>query len=110
MKLYKATYNIGFFETGFSPRYITQYVLAPDFQTAAKLAETSEEITSESGGSGHPIIGDRSNMLFKLEEIASEISDFQETANLCNIGSHMFSIVDKKLFKVDLLAVGLIQE
>lgn len=110
MKLYKATYKpISWSDPGLSSAII-QYILAPDFQAAAKLAETREKITNKSGGSGNPIIGDMSNTLSNLEEIAFEVSDFHNTAKLYNIGSHMFSIVDNKLLKVELLAVKVIQE
>jgi hypothetical protein len=109
MKLYKATYAIKWSDSVVA-KELSQYILAPDFQTAGKLAETSKRITSKSGGSGNPIVGDISGMLLKVEEIASDVSDFQNAAKLADIGSYMFSIVDTRLLKVELLAINVIQE
>lgn len=109
MKLYKATY-IFRWSSSVRAEEISQYILAPDFQTAVKLAETSKEITNGSGGSGHPIIGDVSDALLKVEQIADDVCDFLTTIKLTEIGSHMFCIVDKRLLKVELLAIDIIQE
>jgi hypothetical protein len=98
MKLYKATYNIKWDPVG--PAEV--YILAPDFQTAGKLAET--------GGSGNPIVGNVGGALLKVEQIADDVCDIQNTAKLAEIGSHTFSIVNKRLLKVELLAIDVIQE
>jgi hypothetical protein len=92
------------------PKRIIQYISAPDFQSAAKLAGTSKKITRRSGGAGNPIIGDMSGALLSLEEIASEASDFHDTEKLKDIGSQIFSVVDNRLLKIELLAVNIIQE
>lgn len=108
MKLYKATY-IFMWSNSVRAEEISQYILAPDFQTAVKLAETSKEITNGSCGSGHPIIGNVSDALLKVEQIADDVCDFQTTAKLTEIGSHTFCIMDKMLLKVELLATDTIQ-
>lgn len=109
MKLYKATYSVLWSNSVVAEEFY-QYILAPNFQTAGRLAETSGKITSESGGSGNPIIGDVSDLLLRVEEIADNVCDFQSTVNLTEIGSHMFCMMDQRLFKVELLAIKAIQE
>ena len=109
MRLYKATYLIKWSDSVVT-KETSQYILAPDFQTAGKLAETSKEITDDTGGLGLPITGNVSGMLSKVEEIASDVYAFQDAAKLTNIGSHIFCIMDKTLFKVELLAINVIQK
>jgi hypothetical protein len=109
MRLYKATYRIKF-SNSVGVKEISQYIMAPNFQTAGKLAETSGKITSGSGGSGCPIVGNLDGMLLKVEQIADDICDFENTGKLAEIGSHAFSTVNNKLLKVELFAVNVIQE
>jgi hypothetical protein len=47
MGLYKVTYKFKWLNPARTEE-TSQYILAPNFQTAAKLAETSKEITSRS--------------------------------------------------------------
>jgi hypothetical protein len=108
MKLYKATYNITWLDPVVAKEF-SQYILAPDFQTAGKLAETSKKITSDSGGSGYPFTGKLDGILLKVEQIADDVGDFQ-AAKLDEIGSHTFCIADKRLLNVELLAINVIQE
>jgi|WetSurMetagenome_2_1015567.scaffolds.fasta_scaffold164427_1 hypothetical protein len=106
MGLYKATYKFEWLNP-VRIEEVSLYILAHNFQNAAKLAETSDKITSSSG---KPIIGNVGAALLKVEQIADDVCDFQNTARLTEIGSHMFSIVDKRLLKVELLAISTLQE
>lgn len=109
MRLYKATYRIKWSDS-VGIKEFSQYILASNFRTAGKLAETSERITSSSGGSGCPIIGNLEGILLKVEQIADDVCDFQTAGMVAEIGSHAFSIVDNRLLKVELLAINVIQE
>jgi len=48
MRLFKATYSTLWSDSVVTEEFY-QYILAPDFQTAGRLAETSGKVYSESG-------------------------------------------------------------
>ncbi len=108
MKLYRATYKIKWDGPLGGGDEVSQYILAPDFQTAGKLAETSM-ITSCSGGAGSAIVGGTGDALWKIEEIADDVCDIQDAMKLTEIGSYIFSIIGEKLVKVELLAIKAIR-
>lgn len=56
------------------------------------------------------MIGNLDRMLLKMEQIADDVCDFQTAGTIAEIGSHVFSIVDNRLLKVELLAINVIQE
>jgi hypothetical protein len=67
MRLYKATYVIKILgEAGTGQESL--YILAPDFQTATKLAETNEKISGPLRSGGDP-----SSMLSNVELIAFDV-------------------------------------
>jgi hypothetical protein len=67
MKLYKATYDITWLNE-VRPREYSIYILALDFQTATKLAETNSKISDVL-----TIAGDPASSLSRVELIASDI-------------------------------------
>ncbi len=65
MRLYKATYELTV-DAGQNQAYL--YILAPDFQTASKLAETNDKISRPLRAAG-----DVSSSLSKVELIAFDV-------------------------------------
>jgi len=73
MKLYKATYDIKWSSGYWSSEYSINgpssiYILAPDFKTATRLAETDEKIND-----AWKAAGSANGLLFKVELIASDV-------------------------------------
>jgi|WetSurMetagenome_2_1015567.scaffolds.fasta_scaffold00641_4 hypothetical protein len=66
MSLYKATYD--WVEDNCRTREVSLYILAPDFQAAARLAETNEKISGPLRA-----IGDLSKGLSRVELIAFDV-------------------------------------
>lgn len=65
MRLYKATYD---WTTNTGQNQASLYILAPDFQTASKLAETNSKISGPLRAAG-----DVSSSLSQVELIASDV-------------------------------------